>query len=318
MRYSAIARRLGKTCRRCLNKRYDLGLTPEDCFYYRYKDECYSCHKTQNIVTGIRSRWKLWNAAPVAIVALALFVVLILGLRVVDVAAIQTTETGSVRQAAVAVEVGMEEALAEFENGIATDDGQTTDAATAIEAPGTPARVGFASLNLLIHQQLSVQMALYKATEWLGILAILIAAAFAVTGAIQLFRHGLRGVDPEIFALGGLYILVVAVYMFFEVFVVNCRPVLLDGQLEASFPSSHTMLACTVFGSTAMVLTRKRIPAQTLWVILLQVLMVLTVAGRLVSGIHWFTDVLGGVLISAALLAGFASVLKRVTEDRGD
>ena len=288
MRYSTVKRSLGNTCRRCINRRYKLNLTPEDCFYYRYKDECHRCHRMQNIVTDIGSRWKLWRTLPLAMTALALFVLLILGLRTVDVARIRTSEAGSIPLAASAAESAAEGAE----------------------------RIGLSSLNLAVHRRMGVHLAVYRVTEWLGYAAILIAAAFAVYGAIQLFRRGLRGVDPEILALGGLYAATIAVYVFFEFFVVNTRPVLLNGGLQASFPSSHTMIACVVFGSAAMVITRMRIPALTLWVVALQVLTVLTAAGRPVSGVHWFTDILGGVLISTALLAGFAAVLKAVTGAR--
>ena len=283
MRYSTVKRSLKRTCRRCINKRYRLSLTPADCFYHPYQSECHRCHKTRNIVTSIRSRWKLWNAFPVAVIALVLFVALVFGLRTVDVATIQTTASGSVR------------------------------VASGSAVAGSTARIGLSTLNLAIHEQLSVRMAIFQATQWLGYAAILVAAAFAVNGAVQMFRRGLRGVDPAILALGGLYIIVISIYVLFELFVVNYRPVLLSGELEASFPSSHTMIACVVFGSASMVLTRMRIPWQTVWAVGVQMLMVVTVVARFMCGVHWFTDVLGGVLISVALLAGFAEVLKRVT-----
>jgi undecaprenyl-diphosphatase len=36
--------------------------------------------------------------------------------------------------------------------------------------------------------------------------------------------------------------------------------------------------------------------------------LVIAVAGRLLSGVHWFTDIVGGVLISMTLLACFSGV----------
>ena len=42
--------------------------------------------------------------------------------------------------------------------------------------------------------------------------------------------------------------------------------------------------------------------------ILCAVIIGVTVIGRLISGVHWFTDIIGGILISAALLALFSEV----------
>ena len=129
-------------------------------------------------------------------------------------------------------------------------------------------------------------------------------------GVQLLKRRSLKEVDPEILALGVFYVLVIGCYVLFELVVINYRPVLMPGaaEVEASFPSSHTMLICSVMGSTVMVLKRYikgdalRMGLQAGCVIVA----VITVAGRLLSGVHWLTDILGGVLLSCALLALFS------------
>ena len=45
--------------------------------------------------------------------------------------------------------------------------------------------------------------------------------------------------------------------------------------------------------------------------LLCAVLMVVTVAGRVVSGIHWITDIVGGILISASLMAFYRAAAIR-------
>ena len=126
--------------------------------------------------------------------------------------------------------------------------------------------------------------------------------------------HSMK-VDKEILLLGCLYIVTLALYVFFEKVIVNYRPMLMPGGEgpEASFPSSHTMLVCVIMGSGLRLLKKYTKKNQTLQLVLTVVfclILALTVAGRLLSGVHWFTDVLGGLLLSAALLNGYEGLLK--------
>lgn len=177
--------------------------------------------------------------------------------------------------------------------------------------------IGLAGLNTSVSAQLPLRMGLYKATNYLGYLALLAGAAFALVGLVQLVaRRSLRKVDPAILALGGLYVLIGVIYVFFEKVIVNYRPFLMPGATypEASFPSSHTVLACVVLGSVILMLGRyvKRRGLCRALQILCAVLMAAIVVGRLLSGVHWITDILGGLLLTASLLFLFIGVLKRI------
>lgn len=183
--------------------------------------------------------------------------------------------------------------------------------------------IGLARINGAIHEAIGMKPLWYKITDYLGILSILVAACFACLGLVQLIRRrSLLKVDREILALGGLYVVLAVMYVFFEFVVISERPVIIPGDehVEASFPSTHTMLAYVILGS-AMTVLGKYIRNQRLCVLLqavFGVLILFAVFGRLVSGVHWFTDILGGILLSAALLFLFAGVLdlpeKRRTE----
>ena len=122
--------------------------------------------------------------------------------------------------------------------------------------------------------------------------------------------------DADLWTLAGLYVALGAAYVLFEKVIINYRPVILPTEtaLEASFPSSHTMLAvCLV--SSALVQAERRIGNQKVLFLLdvLGVLMMLVMSvGRLASGVHWLTDVLGGVLLGAALTAAYAGVVARL------
>ena len=179
--------------------------------------------------------------------------------------------------------------------------------------------IGLSHINKSVSDLLGQRLFWYDATEVLGVIAILVAAAFAFTGLIQLIkRKSLAKVDKEIFDLGGLYIIVIGLYALFEVVVINYRPVIMSGEEhpEASFPSSHTVLICVVMGSTIMLLDKyiKNKSLCNALKILCTIIMVVTVVGRLVSGVHWFTDIIGGVIISVALLALFSGVLDLVRD----
>ena len=176
--------------------------------------------------------------------------------------------------------------------------------------------VGFAALNLRVFQKLGARMQWYDITEYLGYLALAVAATFGATGLFQLVkRRSIRRVDQRILLLGAFYVLVLCCYVFFEVVVINFRPVLVEGQLEASYPSSHTVLTVCIMGTAALQLhsllqNKKllRIGAEILAVLIAGV----TVVGRLLSGVHWFTDIVGGLLLSAALLVLYVAVSKYV------
>lgn len=167
-------------------------------------------------------------------------------------------------------------------------------------------RVGFASINRFVHSLTGVNMTLYTITDWLGLVPIGICACFAALGLSQwLRRRSLKKVDRSLFILGGFYLLVMAAYALFEIFVVNRRPVLIGGILEASYPSSTTMLVLCVIPTTIMQL-RDRVRRRAVRIVLTSMLtafLVFMVAGRLLSGVHWFSDIIGGMLLSAGLVA---------------
>ena len=173
--------------------------------------------------------------------------------------------------------------------------------------------IGLSHLNQSVFDRFGVNMLWYEITDWLGVAAVLTAFLFALTGMVQLIkRRSLLKVDRAILALGGLYIIVAGLYILFEVLIVNYRPIIMPGGTgpEASFPSSHTMLVCVIMGS-AMMLIDGYIGVKTLQSLLriiCAVIIGVTVIGRSIAGVHWFTDILGGILISAALLALFAEV----------
>ena len=171
--------------------------------------------------------------------------------------------------------------------------------------------VGFATLNGYIHDLTGVNMRLYVITDWLGLVPIGVAFGFAVLGLVQwIKRKSLLKVDRSILTLGGFYIVVMAVYILFEIVVINYRPTLIGGYLEASYPSSTTMLVMCVM-PTAMMQFSKRIKNElfrrcVMFIII--AFIVFMVIGRLVSGVHWITDIIGGALFSTSIVLMYYSI----------
>lgn len=168
--------------------------------------------------------------------------------------------------------------------------------------------VGFAALNSFVHELFGVNMTLYTITDWLGLVPFVFVFGFAILGLCQwIKRRSLAKVDKSIFVLGGFYVVVMMAFLSFEFFVINYRPVLIEGVLEASYPSSTTMLVTCVM-PTAVMQFNERIKNSALRrtaSVLLVTFMVFMVVGRLISGVHWFSDIFGGLLLSAGLVLAY-------------
>lgn len=172
--------------------------------------------------------------------------------------------------------------------------------------------VGFATVNRFVHDLTGVHMSLYAVTDWLSLVPFLFAAGFGMLGLVQWIRRKhLLSVDHDLLVLGGFYIAVMAVYLLFELVVVNYRPVLINGILEPSYPSSTTMLVMCVM-PTALMQFHGRIRQGVLrkWVSTAGIVFTLfMVIGRLVSGVHWFTDIVGGAFLSTGLVLLYAAFI---------
>lgn len=175
--------------------------------------------------------------------------------------------------------------------------------------------IGLGTVNGFVFGLFGESLLWYHITDLLGLIAILVAFCFAVVGFIQLInRRSLKKVDKSLFVLGGFYALIIFFYMIFEIFIINYRPVLMDGILETSYPSSHTMVVYCIM-STAIIqfhILVKNKPARLAFDTCSAVIIIVTVIGRLISGVHWVTDIIGGLLLGSALIMLYYSVVKLI------
>ena len=166
--------------------------------------------------------------------------------------------------------------------------------------------VGFAGINTWFHGLTGFSETLYKITDWLGLVPIVVCIGFGILGLIQLIkRKSLLKVDTDIILLGIFYIVVIAGYLLFEMITINYRPVLVDGlaKPESSYPSSTTLLVLSVMPTLKFQVDRRsgnpRVRlVTTLFTVLFTAFMVI---GRTVAGVHWLTDIIGAILLSAGL-----------------
>lgn len=164
--------------------------------------------------------------------------------------------------------------------------------------------VGFAAVNTWFHRLTGVHMGLYTVTDWLGLVPIAVCVGFGVLGLLQwIKRRSLKKVDADIILLGVYYILVILGYLIFEMIPINYRPIPIDGAMEASYPSSTTLLVLSVMPTLAFQIGRRAGSGavKRIALVLSALFSLFMVTGRLVAGVHWLTDIIGAVLLSAGL-----------------
>lgn len=174
----------------------------------------------------------------------------------------------------------------------------------------TDSAIGFASINLSFNSKFGFNPLLYKVSEYLGYSVFAIVAFFALLGIRELVKNkSLLKVDSDLYALAITYIFTLVVYFVFDkLLVINLRPLIMSGEMvaEPSFPSSHTLLAVVVCGTAIAECGKvKKSGLRIILTLILSLLMAATVLTRLFSGVHWVTDIVGGVLWGEALMMVF-------------
>lgn len=173
--------------------------------------------------------------------------------------------------------------------------------------------IGFATFNCWFHKLTGVHMEIYTITDWLGLVPVFVCMLFGCVGLVQLIkRRSLLKVDYDILALGVYYIVVISEYLIFEMIPINYRPILIEGVMEVSYPSSTTLLVLSVM-PTLIFQANRRVQnsvikkAIAIFTVSFSAFMVI---GRLVAGVHWFTDIVGGVILSIGLFLIYCAAVQ--------
>ena len=183
------------------------------------------------------------------------------------------------------------------------------------------AEVGMATLNVWFHRITGVHMLVYTITDWLGLVPVIVCMCFGIVGLVQLVsRRSLLRVDFDLLLLGGYYVVVILAYLLFEMVPINYRPILIDGNLEASYPSSTTLLVLSVMPTFAYQVARRVASpglrrTATVFALAFSSFMVI---GRTISGVHWLTDIIGSVLLSFGLFMVYRFLAECFVPKRAD
>ncbi len=172
--------------------------------------------------------------------------------------------------------------------------------------------VGFAGINGFVHSLTGVHFSLYIITDWLGLVPVFVCMGFGILGLVQwIKRKSICKVDYDILVLGGFYIITIAAYFLFESVVINYRPVLINGYLETSYPSSTTLLVMCVMPTAIMQLDSriKNKALRNIVAVATVAFIAFMVIGRLLSGVHWFTDIVGASFLSAGLVTLYRAII---------
>ena len=172
--------------------------------------------------------------------------------------------------------------------------------------------IGFATVNSRFHKLTGVHMTVYVLTDWLGLVPVFVCILFGCIGFMQLVkRRSLVEVDYDILLLGVYYIVVIAGYLIFEVIPINYRPILIEGRMEASYPSSTTLLVLSVMPTLFFQAKRRGENEASKRVIgvVSAIFMLFMVVGRLICGVHWLTDIVGSVLLSVGLFWTYKGIV---------
>ena len=181
--------------------------------------------------------------------------------------------------------------------------------------------IGFATFNQWFHHLTGVHMTLYIITDWLGLVPLFICLIFGGIGLFQwVKRRSLLKVDCDIILLGIYYAIVILGYFIFEMTPINFRPILINGFLESSYPSSTTLLVLSVMPTLIFQSERrlKNAAARKVIRILTILFSAFMVIGRLYAGVHWFTDIVGAVLLSTGLFGLYKTVVLLYCKEKTD
>lgn len=180
--------------------------------------------------------------------------------------------------------------------------------------------IGFATLNSWFNKTTGTHLMFYSITDWLELLPLLVCVCFGLIGLKQLLsRKKIFLVDHDILLLGIYYIIVILLYLLFDKMCINYRPILIEGKLEASYPSSTVLLVlCVMLTLTFQINRRVKNDKTKIYLETLNnIYIIFMLFGRIVSGVHWITDIIGSIILALGLFKLYISFVNMLDNKKG-
>ena len=152
-----------------------------------------------------------------------------------------------------------------------------------------------------------------KITNIILITSLVVLGIFVILGLCQwISRKSLKKVDKELLWFSLPLALMAITYVVFDKFLIlNTRP---DGSGETSFPSTHVMVATTIFLLTAIILPKyikSKVACAVLYLFMLAFIVLISV-GRVLANKHWTSDVLGAIGFSFIFVAIYCLIYQLI------
>lgn len=157
----------------------------------------------------------------------------------------------------------------------------------------TKSNIGLYSLNKLFLNNNEFQF-LKIISEIIFIICLLIIVIIGAMLIINYIKTKAINKKQKNFLIY-LFILFIIWVLFDKVLIINYRPIVVDGKIEGSYPSTHIMVITYTLLSLSYLLENK--VNQKMKYILSIIFILITFSGRVLSLMHWFTDGLCGLLV---------------------
>ena len=171
--------------------------------------------------------------------------------------------------------------------------------------------IGLSTFNISVRDKIPYNETWYKITKYFGYLWFVVCGLFAAYGIYLFIKNkSLKKIDYKLYILFSIFLLAIILYISFEFIKINYRPILEDGKMELSYPSSHTLLSIAIFVPSALYIIDSKFNKifKYISVPTLLILAILIVVGRFLSGVHWATDIFGGIILGSFLISLYISI----------
>lgn len=183
----------------------------------------------------------------------------------------------------------------------------------------TGTQIGLSSINKPLFDFFGANETWGTISTLLFVIAGVVVLTLATIAVVEMIKSkSLFKINHKLLLVALLYVLTAIFYVIFEFVIINYRPLLDEGLIKASYPSSHTLLICVVCLSACLIVPDyiKSNPLKITITTILCLISVLAPITRLLAGMHWFTDVVASIILSLALVMLYYSTSSYISSKK--